>query len=155
EADILLHVVDGSHAKMAEQIATVNKILREIIGTGEKKMVYAINKIDKVSIQEVIRKLPENISNIVFISALHHQGIDYLLEKIARILEEEFSLVEFVIPYDRGDLLSLIYERGRVLEEIYRENGIYIRARIPLDLKDRLLHSAGVKVNPVGAEGGI
>lgn len=155
EADILLHVVDGSHPKMVEQMRSVNKILEEDIGVGGKKMIYAINKIDKVRPQEVMRKLPPDISNVVFISALYRQGIDLLLDRIARILEEELSLVELWIPYERGELLPVIYERGRVLEEECRPTGIYVRARLPSDVRDRLLNSAGVKVSVVGAEGGI
>lgn len=154
EADILLHVVDGSHPKMVEQIKTVNQILEEVIGAGGKKMIYAINKMDKVSPQEVMSKLPADISNMVFISALHQQGINHLLEKLGRILEEELCLVELCLPYERGELLSLVYEKGRVLEEEYRPDGIYVRARLPVDLRDRFLHSAGVKVSVVGAEGG-
>lgn len=155
EADILLHVVDGSHPKMVEQMRSVNKILEEDIGVGGKKMIYAINKIDKVRPQEVMQRLPPDISNVVFISALYRQGIDLLLERIARILEEELSLVELWIPYERGELLPIIYERGRVLEEECRPTGIYVRARLPSDVRDRLLNSAGVKVSVVGAEGGI
>lgn len=155
EADILLHVVDGSHPRMVEQIRNVNKILEEDIGVGGKKMIYAINKMDKVSIHEVMKRLPPNISNVVFISALYRQGIDYLLERIARILEEELCLAELWIPYERGELLSVLYERGRVLEEEYRPTGVYVRARIPRDLRDRMLNSSGVKISVVGAEGGI
>ncbi len=155
EADILLHVVDGSHPKMVEQMRVVNKILEEDIGVGGKKMIYAINKMDKVSIHEVVKKLPPDISNVVFISALYHQGIDHLLGKIAKMLEEELCLAELWIPYERGELLTLIYERGRVLGEDYRLKGVYVRARLPLDLRDKMLNTTGVKVSPVGAEGGI
>lgn len=155
EADILLHVVDGSHPKMVEQIRSVNKILQEDIGVGGRKMIYAINKIDKVSIHEATRKLPADISNVVFISALYRQGIDYLLEKIGKILEEELCLVDLLIPYERGELLAALYERGRVLEEKYSPNGVYLRVRLPLDLRDRMLNSTGVKISFIGAEGGI
>lgn len=155
EADILLHVVDGSHPKMAEQIRTVNKILDEVIGVGGKRMVYAINKIDKVNLHQVVGNLPPDISNVVFISALYQRGIDHLLERIARIVEEELCLVELWIPYDRGEIIPLLYERGRVLEEEYRPNGVYVRARLPVDLRNKMLNSVGVKVNSIGAEGGI
>ncbi|MGB9877567.1 MAG: GTPase HflX [bacterium] len=138
EADILLHVADGSHPKMAEQIATVNRILAEVIEVGEKKMVYAINKMDKANIHEVMAKLPMGISNVCFISALQQRGISALLEKIARILEEELCLVELVIPYDRGDVLSLLYEKGRVLGEDFLEKGINVLARVPVDIRDKL-----------------
>jgi GTP-binding protein HflX len=139
EADILLHVADGSHPRMAEQIMTVNKILEEVVEVGEKKMVYAINKMDKADIHEVMAKLPVGISNVCFISALQQRGISALLEKIGRILEEELCLVELTIPYERGDILSLLYEKGRVLGEDFGDKGINILARVPVDLRDKIL----------------
>jgi GTP-binding protein HflX len=139
EADILLHVADGSHPRMAEQIMTVNKILEEVVEVGEKKMVYAINKMDKADIHEVMAKLPKGISNVCFISALQQRGISALLDKIGRILEEELCLVELTIPYERGDILSLLYEKGRVLGEDFGDKGINILARVPVDLRDKIL----------------
>jgi GTP-binding protein HflX len=139
EADILLHIADGSHPRMAEQIMTVNKILEEVVEVGEKKMVYAINKMDKADIHEVMAKLPAGISNVCFISALQQRGISALLEKIGRILEEELCLVELTIPYERGDILSLLYEKGRVLGEDFGDKGINILARVPVDLRDKIL----------------
>lgn len=139
EADILLHVADGSHPRMAEQIMTVNKILEDVVEVGEKKMVYAINKMDKADIHEVMAKLPAGLSNVCFISALQQRGISALLEKIGKILEEEFCLVELTIPYERGDILSLLYEKGRVLGEDFGGKGINILARVPVDLRDKIL----------------
>ena len=139
EADILLHVADGSHPRMAEQIMTVNKILEEVVEVGSKKMVYAINKMDKADIREVMAKLPAGISNVCFISALQQRGISTLLDKIGRILEEELCLIELTIPYERGDILSLLYEKGRVLGEDFGNKGINILARVPVDLRDKIL----------------
>jgi GTPase len=48
EADILVHVVDISHAGFEEQIDTVNNTLKEI-DSGDKPNIYVFNKIDAFS----------------------------------------------------------------------------------------------------------
>lgn len=139
EADILLHVVDGSHPHLLEQITTVNRILREEVKVEGKPMIYAINKIDKVDVRQLMQVLPSSLPNVVLVSALYGRGISRLLGKIAEVIERELTTVEVEIPYDRGDLLSLIYEKGRILEERFFPEGIFLRAMVPLHLKEKIV----------------
>lgn len=145
EADILLHVVDGSHPHLLEQITTVNRILREEVKVEGKPMIYAINKIDKVDVRQLMQVLPSSLPNVVLVSALYGRGISRLLGKIAEVIERELTTVEVEIPYDRGDLLSLIYEKGRILEERFFPEGIFLRAMVPLHLKEKIVPKEGNK----------
>ncbi len=145
EADILLHVVDGSHPHLLEQITTVNRILREEVKVEGKPMIYAINKIDKVDVRQLMQVLPSSLPNVVLVSALYGRGISRLLGKIAEVIERELTTVEVEIPYDRGDLLSLIYEKGRILEERFFPEGIFLKAMVPLHLKEKIVPKEGNK----------
>lgn len=145
EADILLHVVDGSHPRLLEHITTVNRILREEVEVEGKPMIYAINKIDKVDTRQLMQMLPSSLPNVVLVSALYGRGIPRLLDKIAQVIERELTTVEVEIPYDRGDLLSLLYEKGRILEERFFPEGIFLRAMVPLHLKEKIVPQKGNK----------
>jgi GTP-binding protein HflX len=56
--------------------------------------------------------------------------VDEVLAAIARLLPDPSVEVELVVPYDRGDLISALHERGRVLHTEYAEAGTRVRARI-------------------------
>ncbi|MDB4174177.1 GTPase HflX [Bacteroidia bacterium] len=104
EADILLHVVDVSHAQFEEQMETVSETLAEI-GAGEKNIITIFNKIDKYKPDptsddifedeaiydiETLRKtwMSKLNDNIVFVSAKDGNNIDELKDLIRKNLEE-------------------------------------------------------------------
>jgi GTP-binding protein HflX len=66
----------------------------------------------------------------IFASARTGEGIDEVLAAIARLLPDTSIEVELVVPYDRGDLISALHERGRVLSTEYVEDGTRVTARI-------------------------
>ena len=49
---------------------------------------------------------------------------------ISRLLPDLSVEVELVVPYDRGDLISALHERGRVLSTEYVEEGTRVHAKI-------------------------
>ena len=63
----------------------------------------------------------------VCISALRNRGIGELLARIQEVLEKGQRAAEFVIPYTRGDVVSLLQQRSRVLSEEYLEEGVLLR----------------------------
>ena len=80
EADLLVHVVDLSHANMEEQIAAVEEVLEEL-GAGEKIVVMALNKVDRIDLREPdqvqhVEAVTEDYPEAVVISALTGQGLD-------------------------------------------------------------------------------
>src|SRR5947209_19252286 len=52
EADLLIHVVDASHAAWRAQIAALHTLLKELDAAG-KPAVYAVTKIDRLASTEV------------------------------------------------------------------------------------------------------
>ena len=82
EADLLIHLVDASHPKVKEQAEAVYKVLGSI-GALDKPIITVLNKIDKVSPQEVER-LKALLGATAAISALSKEGLAGLVEKIAK-----------------------------------------------------------------------
>jgi GTP-binding protein HflX len=142
EADLLLHVVDISHANMEEQMAAVEEILDDL-GAADKPMVVALNKIDRLDrsdpddAQMLAQALTDN-PNAVLISALRGEGLDRLLEAVDAALRERMARIDTLIPYSRGDLVAMLHEHGTVETETHTEHGTHVVGRLPLELVGRL-----------------
>lgn len=130
DADLLLHVVDATHPNAGAQIESVEDTLAEL-EVDHLPTVVALNKIDM---------LPEGVApdaNLdievptVGVSAATGEGIDDLLVTIEAVMTRFMSRIEVELPYQRGDLRSLFYERGQVDSEESLASGIRINGRIP------------------------
>lgn len=128
EADLIVHVVDGSHPDPMEQIRAVREVIHEV-GGGDIPEIIAINKADMTPSQ-VMMKLLRQEENSYAISAKTGFGIDVLRRAIESSLPRPRVEIEVTIPFDRGDLVSAIHERGEVLSEEYLPEGTRIRARV-------------------------
>jgi GTPase len=142
DADLILHVVDGSDADPASQLTAVREVLAEI-GAGQVPELVVINKADSADPIELEGlRLAEPQS--VVISARTGAGVDELLAEIERLLPRQYREVSVVIPYDRGDLLSRAHDEGEVLVVAHGGAGTELTARVPLGLAaelDRLVSS--------------
>ena len=126
EADLLVHVVDGSAPDPASHIDAVREVLEEI-GAGDVDELLCFNKVDRSS--EATRLAARNPGS-VSISALTGAGIDDLLAAIGDRLRATMVQVELVVPFDRGDILAEIHREGEVLDESVGEGAIVVRARL-------------------------
>jgi GTP-binding protein HflX len=128
EADLILHVVDGSDAEPRSQIAAVRDVLRQI-GAASVPELVVINKSDAAEPIEVDGlRLAEPGSALI--SARTGDGIDDLLAEIDRMLPRPDREVSVVIPYNRGDLVSRVHSEGEVLEIRHAEEGTELTARV-------------------------
>lgn len=120
EADLLLHVVDLSHPEFQAQIEITNKVLDEL-GVKETPMVYVYNKADLVdneftpSTQEAVRISAKNLTNI-----------DTLINSIKSHLFHHYVKETFLIPYDKGNIISYLNDHATVFETEYLDNGTLI-----------------------------
>lgn len=124
-ADIILHVVDISNPNADEQIATVYETLGRL-GIQDKPVITAFNKIDKVDELPVIKDFKAN--ETVYIAAKHEKGLDKLSAAIEAEVLKSRNYIEKLIPYSDAGIINRIRKSGNILEEDYREDGIYIRA---------------------------
>lgn len=129
EADLLVHVVDGSHPRWAEQMTAVEEVLQDL-GAADTPRINAINKIDRIS-PETRRDIEAEVPGAVPISALRQIGLLNLLRKISQRLPDPARRVSLEIPYREGRVLSQIYEQGRVLRRDDRGDAMVIEAELP------------------------
>ena len=132
EADILLHVVDVTHPNMLAQIEAVEDTLAEL-EVDHLPMVVALNKADALRDRSVLDDLQLSVP-AALVSARTGKGIEELLTLIEATMVGLLQPIRVHIPYDRGDLLSLFYERGQVDGEQHGESGVTIHGRLPARL---------------------
>ena len=78
------------------------------------------------------------MGNMVAMSALTGEGLPELLACIERVLDEELVSVDLLLPYQRGDLLGLIHQRGVIIREDHDPAGTRVSAKVPVALMPRL-----------------
>lgn len=136
DADLILHVVDGSDEAPEEQIAAVRGVLNDIEASGIPELIV-INKSDAADAEAVARLLRRE-PHAVVVSARTGQGIDDLLQAIESDLPTGLTDVDVLVPYSRGDLISRAHRTGEVLEEEHGAAGTRLRARVPAALAGEL-----------------
>ncbi|CAB4732377.1 unannotated protein [freshwater metagenome] len=127
-ADLIVHVVDGSHPDPQEQIRAVRGVINEI-GGGEIAEIIAINKADIAPPEKIMQLLREEPNSFAF-SARTGFGIDTLVAAIEASLPRPRVEITAVIPFTRGDLVSAIHERGEIFSEEYLPQGTSIHALV-------------------------
>jgi GTP-binding protein HflX len=127
-ADLIVHVVDGSHPDPFEQIRAVREVITEI-GGAEIPEIIAINKVDAADPDVVMEILRKEKNSFAF-SARTGFGIEGLVRAIEKSLPHPNVEINALIPYDRGDLVSAVHERGEILSEEYVETGTQMRALV-------------------------
>lgn len=127
-ADVILHVVDCSNPDMDAQMYTVYETLRKL-EVGDKKIVTAFNKIDKVESGQMLKDL--NADRTVRISAKKGTGIQEMLQTLSEVLKEGKVVLEKVFPYHEAAKINTVRNYGQILQEEYRNEGIYIKACLP------------------------
>lgn len=137
DADFLIHVVDASHPHAEDQRRAVDQVLSEL-GIEGKPVVTVFNKSDLVTDQYTLRKLVTEIPDSAYISAKSHEGLPALMMQISKTIQSILNRVILHIPYDRSDLVSLCYDRGRVISADYQGEYIAVEAEITPDLVGKL-----------------
>lgn len=137
EADMLIHVVDVSHPHVQAQIETVEDTLAEI-DVPRLPRILALNKIDRLNGELPALSGIDRYNAVVPISAQSKQGLPQLILQIERTLRESMMPITMVVPYARGDLMSLIREQGMLDSEQPTPEGISVRAHVPPRLAARL-----------------
>jgi GTP-binding protein HflX len=128
DADVIVHVVDASHAAVEEHIEAVERILGEL-EVGHRPMVMALNKIDRVDHPPALDALAARREG-VGISAMTGQGIPDLLKVIDRVLPVS-GPITLRIPHHAGAALALCYERGRVLGRVDEPGHVVVDVELP------------------------
>lgn len=141
DADLILHVVDGSHPDPESQIAAVREVLAEIEGARDIPEIIVVNKADAAD-PVVLTRLTVKERHSIVVSARTGAGIGELMEMIERELPRLDHEVRMLVPYDRGDLIARAHSEGEVLSLEHTGDGTVLHARVLADLYAELDRAA-------------
>jgi len=135
QADLLLHVVDVSHAQVEEQIQAVNVVLAEI-GAGGKPTIMVFNKLDRLdhdadSGNGTLNRLQEKHPHAVAISATTGGGVPALLAELGTQLRPKREFLELRVPHAESAVIARLHQVGQVIESSYRGPHARFKVRIP------------------------
>ncbi len=130
-SDLLCHVIDVSSDSAIDQYNAVNEVLSEL-GAIDKETILVLNKIDKATEEQKARIKEFAVGNfdVIEISAKERINLDKLLSLIEEKLPYNYRKVEYLIPYEKGDIQSFLHRNARILEEEYKDNGTYMVAEV-------------------------
>ncbi|GAA3458967.1 MULTISPECIES: GTPase HflX [Saccharothrix] len=136
DADLLVHVVDGSDAMPEKQVTAVREVIGEISSRRDDPMPHellVVNKVDAVG-ELGMARLRHLFPTAVFVSAHTGEGIAELRERIAVETPRPEVVVEALVPYARGEVVARVHREGEVLKERHTEEGTELSARVRPDL---------------------
>ncbi len=132
-ADIILHVVDSSNPDVYQQMEIVYETFEEL-GIQDKTIITAFNKVDKNEEEKVLKDLRADYT--IKMSAKTGKNVNDLLDLIEKHLQEDKLLIEKTFSYEDAGKIQMIRRYGQLLEEDYRQEGIYVKAYIPKAIYD-------------------
>ncbi|OBB04175.1 GTPase HflX [Mycolicibacterium fortuitum] len=136
DADLLVHVVDGSDEHPLAQVNAVRQVVNDVVAEYDiapPPELLVVNKIDAATdlgLAALRRALPD----AVFVSAQTGDGLDRLRARMAEMIPPTDATVDVTIPYDRGDLVARVHADGRVDATEHTAEGTRIKARVPMAL---------------------
>lgn len=131
-ADIILHVVDIANPQADLHIMTVYDTLREL-GVKDKPVITLFNKVDLVEEVPAIKDFQAD--KTISVSAKKGIGFSDLTDALEEIINNSRTYIEKTIPYNQAGVIQQIRKEGNLLEEEYREDGIFIRAYVPNSMR--------------------
>jgi GTP-binding protein HflX len=129
QADLIVHVVDGSDPDPASQLRAVREVLADI-GALDVPELVVINKSDAAD-EETLTLLRRQESAPVVVSARTGDGLEELRGRIASVIPRPDVPVHLLVPYDHGEVVSRVHQHGEVDDVEHTEAGTRLRARVP------------------------
>jgi len=130
EADLLIHVVDITHANAQEQAEAVHQTLHDI-GAAHIPVLTVLNKIDRLDDPNKAQGSLGSFPNALAVSALEDIGIKNLLNVVTERLFDTFIEMSVYLPYQQGNLIALFHEQGQVARTENKRGGVEIQGKLP------------------------
>ena len=144
QADLIVHVVDGSDADPAAQLVAVRTVLGEI-GATEIRELVVVNKADVAApdvVDAIVRAEERRGNRVVVVSARTGDGIDDLVAALDDLVPRSEVCVEVLVPFAEGRLVARVHDLGEIETEEHTEHGTRLRARVPHRLASELARFA-------------
>ncbi|NYG58620.1 GTP-binding protein HflX [Nocardioides daedukensis] len=136
DADLILHVVDGSHPDPESQIAAVREVFADIEASKVPELIV-INKADAAD-PMVLARLRAREPHSVVVSAKTGEGIAEVLALVEAELPRPAVEFSALVPYERGDLINRLHQRGEIESMEHTADGTLIKGRADERLADEL-----------------
>ncbi|MEU4655437.1 GTPase HflX [Streptomyces sp. NPDC023723] len=136
DADLILHVVDGSHPVPEEQLAAVREVIRDV-GATDVPEIVVINKADLAD-PLVLQRLLRVEKHSIAVSARTGRGIEELLALIDEELPRPSVEIEALVPYTHGKLVARAHDEGEVISEEHTPEGTLLKLRVHEELAAEL-----------------
>lgn len=133
--DVILHVVDCSNPQMDMQMHVVYETLRRL-DIKDKEIITVFNKVDRPDADTACRDMSADYK--VKLSAKTGEGIGELLDLFAVILRNRRIYFEKVFAYRDAGRIQTIRKSGQLLSEEYQDDGIHVKAYVPVELFEEL-----------------
>lgn len=136
DADLLVHVIDGSDVNPLAQIEAVRQVIGEVQADHHAPPapeLLVVNKIDAAS-EIMLAQLRRALPGAVFVSARTGKGLDRLRARLGEMVEPREVVVDVTIPYTRGDLVARLHDEGRIDATDHTGDGTRVKARVPAAL---------------------
>jgi GTP-binding protein HflX len=136
DADLLVHVVDGSDANPMAQIEAVRQVIGEVHTDHHAPPapeLLVVNKIDAAD-DLTLAQLRRGLAGAAFVSARTGDGVARLRTRLGELVEPREVTVDVTIPYSRGDLVARLHDEGRVDATEHHPDGTRVKARVPAAL---------------------
>ena len=142
QAHLLLHVIDISNPNVDEQIDAVRQTIQEL-GVQSKPVIYVLNKIDLLENDiAMLQSFRNRFGDVVAISAETGQGLDDLVESVAKTLTDFWQRIQLSIPLREQSLIAQLHHQGKVYGKHYTDEHIELDVELPKKLAEKLRHYA-------------
>lgn len=134
-ADLVLHVVDASSSDLETQIDAVHEVFSQI-NADAIPTIFVFNKIDLLDV-DTLRGLRRRYASSQFVSSKTGDGVEDLISRVSVAAASTDELMDVVIPFSKGDMVSLAHKRCYIAKESFTESGTELTVRVPNDLISR------------------
>ncbi len=119
-ADLLLQVVDYSDPYYREHMQTTKETLKEL-GAGDIPTITVFNKVDKCVDAITYPKVVGDAK--IYLSAKEESSVSMLVDMILEKIYADFVEGSFLIPYQKGNIVSYFRENAQIISQEYEAEG--------------------------------
>lgn len=137
-ADFILHVIDASHPNVIGMIDTSLSLIKSL-HADHIPQVFVFNKTDAIQKINACKEMLQDFKPSVYISAIEKKGFTELFEEMMKLIEGYQDTIPFHIPYSRMDVVNLLHQHGKIIEQRY-ENDIFLNVYINKTKANRIMN---------------
>ncbi|MDD5120402.1 MAG: GTPase HflX [Candidatus Omnitrophica bacterium] len=145
DADLLIHVLDVSDHRLYQHNQAVLEVLEEL-GSGDKPMLTALNKVDLAVDRGWLNVTQKDFSDSVLLSAKTGENMEALIAKVSQYFSGLLLNIKVIIPHSRMELVDFFYRRAKINKIDYLDTGVRVELSIAKGLYDKISEDKDIKI---------